>query len=78
MPLSSFLHDMQMFLPVIVLSQETVIDILGNSFDSSLEWSMWNWIASVIFFSYSFIMWFPGDGEDRNTTNFHYSMINEI
>lgn len=68
---------MQMFLLVIVLSQEAVIDVLENSFDNSLEWSMWSLITSVVFFSYSFIMWFPGDGEGRNTANFYYSMMNE-
>ena len=73
-----FSRGIQLFLAGIVLSQETVIDMLGNGFDNSLEWSMWNWIASVIFFSYSFIVSFPGNGKDRNTTNFYYSMINEI
>lgn len=75
---SHFVHGVQMFFPVLVLSQETVIDILGNGFDNSLEWSMWNWIISVILFSYSFMIWFPRDGKDRNITNFYYSVINEI
>ena len=70
-------RGMQMFSPVTILSQEAVIDVLEDSFDNSPEWSMWNWIASVAFFSYFCGVWLPGDGEGRNTTHVYFPVINE-